>query len=323
MIIYVEDYTKIASSYVSEIIMRNYEFYQLDVFTDKLFCGNPLAVFPEADGISDHEMQEIAKEMNLSETVFVLPSNKALRRLRIFTPKQELSLAGHPVVGAWNLLSRLGVVPKTGNGLTQIEQELNLGVLPVKIKFLENDPIEVTMTQGIFEAGITITDENEIAKLAEGLGLKISDLASDRNLPIQVVSTGIKSLDVPVRSLAVLKECKINAATLSDVYIKYGAVGCFPFTFETLEKHSSIHARFFAPADSILEDPATGSAAGALAGYLIHHGAIEKNKFVMEQGDFMNRPSRITAEVTGKKGDVKKVQIGGNSVIAAKGEIFL
>ncbi len=114
--------------------MREYNFYQLDVFTQNAFHGNPLAVFPEAEGLSGEEMQQIAREMNLSETVFVLPSEKALRRLRIFTPMQELPLAGHPVVGTWNLLAHLGVTPQTENGFVEIEQELKLGVLPVEIE---------------------------------------------------------------------------------------------------------------------------------------------------------------------------------------------
>src|SRR3982750_2139492 len=103
-------------------LMRKYGFYQLDVFTDRPFTGNPLAVFPEAEGISDVEMRQIANEMNLSETVFVLPSDKALRRLRIFTPKQELPLAGHPVVGTWNMLARLGVVRLKPDGTVEIQQ---------------------------------------------------------------------------------------------------------------------------------------------------------------------------------------------------------
>src|SRR5687767_13580076 len=127
--------------------MRTYQFYQLDVFTEKAFHGNPLAVFPHATGISDEEMQKIANEMNLSETVFVLSSEKALRRLRIFTPKQELPLAGHPVVGTWNLLARVGITPQIESGVIEIEQELNLGVLPVEITFRENKPFKVTMTQ--------------------------------------------------------------------------------------------------------------------------------------------------------------------------------
>ena len=156
--------------------MRNYQFYQLDVFTKNKFEGNPLAVFPEAEGISEQEMQKIANEMNLSETVFVLPSEKALKRLRIFTPKRELPLAGHPVVGTWNLLARLGVTPKKENGFVAIEQELNLGVLPVEIEFRNSEPFQVVMTQGKFEASETVADKNEIGKLAESLGLQIEDL---------------------------------------------------------------------------------------------------------------------------------------------------
>ena len=305
------------------ILMRKYAFYQLDVFTDKRFFGNPLAVFPEAKGLSGEEMQKIAQEMNLSETVFVFRSKRALRQLRIFTPTQELPLAGHPVVGTWNLLSHLGVVEKTDSGTVHIEQELNLGVLPVEIEFVDDKPSVVTMTQGAFEPGSIINEAAEIAELALGLGITRNDLKTSESLPIQVVSTGIKSLVVPIKSLAVLERCRINPSILSKVYLRYGAVGCFPFTFETLEDTSSIHARFFAPDDGIFEDSATGSAAGSLSGYLVHYGAIDKNQFIIEQGDFMGRPSRIRAEVIGEKGNVEKVKIGGQSVIIAKGEIYL
>lgn len=303
--------------------MRNYQFYQLDVFTENKFTGNPLAVFPEAEGIAGEEMQKIANEMNLSETVFVLPSENALRRLRIFTPRRELPLAGHPVVGTWNLLARIGVTPQQEHGIIEIKQELNLGVLPVEIEFRNNEPFRVTMTQGKFEPGETISDENEIGKLAESLGLKIEDLNISEDLPIQTVSTGIKSLDVPVKSLDAIGKIKVNSSALSDIYLARGAIGCFVFTFETKEENSKVHARFFAPDDNIAEDPATGSAAGALSGYLVHHGAIDTNKFTIEQGDFMNRPSRIFADVSGEKGNVERVKIGGNSIVVAKGEVYL
>lgn len=302
--------------------MPKYTFYQLDVFTNRAFCGNPLAVFPEAEGLSDAEMQLIAQEMNLSETVFVFPSANALRRLRIFTPKQELPLAGHPVVGTWNLLAALAVTPQAENGVVEIRQELNLGVLPVEIEFCDGKPLQVVMTQGKFEALEIISNEIEIERLASALGLEIADLSFSRVLPIQTVSTGIKSLDVPVCSLDALKRIRINSQLLSEVYLKHGAIGCYVFSFETIEKTSKIHARFFAPDDGIAEDAATGSAAGALAGYLTHHGAIDANEFTIEQGDFMRRPSRIYAEVTGKKGNVERVKIGGKSVIIAKGELF-
>lgn len=300
--------------------MRKYEFYKLDVFTENPFAGNQLAVFTDARGISDREMQWIAAELNLSETTFVLPSEKALRRVRIFTPRQELPLAGHPVVGTWYLLARLGVV--AGGERTQVDQELNLGVLPVEIKFGANR-IDVTMTQGEFSPGEIVSDPSEIERFAEGLGIAPDEIARRENLPVRVVSTGIKAVAVPVENLEVLKKCRINPAVLSECYLKYGAVGCYPFTFETIEADSAVHARFFAPADAIPEDPATGSAAGSLAGYLIYQGARAAGKFTIEQGDFMNRPSRIRAEVTGAENSVERVKIGGTAVIVAKGEFYL
>lgn len=303
--------------------MRNFEFYQLDVFSEKPFQGNPLAVFPDGTGLSDDEMQSIALEMNLSETVFVLPSEKALRRLRIFTPKRELPIAGHPVVGTWNLLAQLGVTPATADGAVEIEHELNLGVLPVEIEFRHGKPSQVVMTQDQFQAGAMITDQKTIEQLGEGLGLKISDFDLRENLPVQIVSTGVKALDIPVVSLEALSRIKINPQVLSDVYLAHGAIGCYAFTFETKEETSKIHARFFAPDDNIPEDAATGSAAGSLSGYLVHHGAIDADKFIIEQGDFMNRPSRIFADVTGEKGNIRRVKIGGSSVVVAKGEIFI
>ena len=307
--------------------MKKYAFYQLDVFTDEKFCGNPLAVFPEADGINDAEMQKIANEMNLSETVFVLPSEKALRKLRIFTPKQELPLAGHPVVGTWNLLAELGVTPNKNDGKVEILHELKLGILPIEIEFQNKKPFKVEMTQGKFEAAEKISDKVEIEKLADGLGLEVSDLETDKNLPIQTVSTGIKSLAVPLKNLDAVRRCKIVPNILSEVYLNKKAIGCYVFSFDTIEKDSEIHARFFAPDDSIPEDAATGSAAGSLASYLVYYGAIKTKekiaRFTIEQGDFMNRPSRIFAEITGEKGNIEKVKIGGKSVIIAKGEIYL
>jgi trans-2,3-dihydro-3-hydroxyanthranilate isomerase len=310
--------------------MREYTFYQLDVFTDCPFTGNPLAVFPEADGISDAEMQRIANEMNLSETVFVLPTEKALRRLRIFTPKRELPLAGHPVVGTWNLLARLGVTPKQQDGRIEIQQELNLGVLPVEVEFRNGDPFKVTMTQGKWESFGYVNEQSGIAKLATGLGLDLSEIDLERDLPIEVVSTGIKSIDIPICTLEALDRIRINSSVLSEAYLAYGAVGCYAFTFKTREESSFVAARFFAPDDNILEDPATGSAAGALSGYLVNHGVVNDEcrtgdsfQFVIEQGDTMGRPSRIFADVTGQPGKIEGVRIGGTSVVVAKGEVYL
>ncbi|HEY8187959.1 MAG TPA: PhzF family phenazine biosynthesis protein [Pyrinomonadaceae bacterium] len=357
-----------------EINLSNYRFIQLDVFTQEPFAGNPLAVFPEAEGLTDEQMSKIAREMNLSETVFVLkpasqsagtttanaPETKdpdransvkttteaapqgvavakqpergeepeVLRRLRIFTPVREIPFAGHPVVGTWNALAREGVVPlpEGGNGFTRIYHEVGIGVLPVDIEFKDGAPVQVVMTQGKFEILDEVDDSHEQAEIARALGRLREDL--DESLPIQTITTGLRSLVVPIRSLADLHHCRVNASLLAEIYTRLGATGCHAFSRETIEiGESRAHARFFAPADNIPEDPATGSAAGALGAYLVHHGASGaeavdgKLRFVIEQGDFINRPSRIHLEVKGKLGAIEEVRVGGASIVVAHGEV--
>lgn len=340
--------------------MATYRFLQLDVFTDRTFGGNPLAVFPEAAGLSTEDMLRIAREMNLSETVFVLKpedapdfqspaatntstkdssvdserteseSQQVLRRLRIFTPTREIPFAGHPVVGTWNALAREGVVPvpETGTGWSRIMHEIGIGVLPVDIEFKDNNPVQVVMTQGKPEFSTVIEDSHEQADIARAIGLAREDL--DESLPIQVISTGLKFLAVPVRALADLRNCRVNSSLLTEIYTSLGATGCCPFSRETIEVgRARAHLRMFAPGDNIPEDPATGSAAGALGAYLVHYGASgvapidDVFKFVLEQGDFINRPSRINIEVKGLTGAVEQVRVGGSSVLVIRGELSL
>ena len=310
--------------------MPSFRFVQFDVFTDKSFCGNPLAVFPEAEGISDERMMQIAREMNLSETVFVLPADKenVLRRLRIFTPMREIPFAGHPIVGTWTALAQEEVVPlpEGGTGWQRIFHEVGIGVLPVDIEFKDGKPVQVEMTQGKFQILAEIDDGQEQAELARALGLAPEDL--DESLPIQMITTGLSCLAVPVRSLADLRDVHINSNLLAEIYQRYGGTGCHAFTRETLEVGASrAHARFFAPADNIPEDPATGSACGALGAYLVHHGGLNlepedgRYKFVIEQGDFIHRPSRINLNVKGAAGNVEEVKVGGPAVLVARGEV--
>jgi len=311
--------------------MPNYHFLQLDVFTDRPFCGNPLAVFPEADEIDSDVMMKIAREMNLSETVFVLKpgSDNVLRRLRIFTPTREIPFAGHPIVGTWTALAQEGVVPvpEGGNGWQRIFHEVGVGVLPVDVEFRDARPVQVVMTQGKFEILNEIDDAHEQSEVARALGLAREDL--DESLPIQVITTGLSCLVVPIRSLADLRDVRVNVSLLADIYTRYGGTGCHAFTRETLEVGASrAHARFFAPADNIPEDPATGSACGALGGYLVHHGGLSlepqdgRYKFVIEQGDFIQRPSRINLDVKGEAGRVEEVKVGGQAVLVARGEVL-
>lgn len=311
--------------------MTTYRFLQLDVFTEEAFAGNPLAVFPEADGLSDELMMKIAREMNLSETVFVLEPDKpdVLRRLRIFTPTREIPFAGHPIVGTWNALAREGVVPVPdgGSGWTRIHHEVGIGVLPVDIEFKDGAIVQVVMTQGRFEILNDVDDGHEQAEIARALGLAREDL--DESLPIQVITTGLSCLAVPIRSLADLRACRVNGTLLAEIYMRLGGTGCQAFTRETIEIGAArAHTRFFAPADNIPEDPATGSACGALGAYLVHHGALSlepddgRYKFVIEQGDFIHRPSRINLEVKGGAGVVEEVRVGGPSVLVARGELI-
>ena len=275
--------------------MSTYNFIQLDVFTDKAFSGNPLAVFPESEGLTDAQMQQIAREMNLSETVFVLPSEKegALRRLRIFTPSSELPFAGHPIAGTWNCLAREGVVPlpEGGTGWSHIKHEVGIGVLPVDIEFKDNEPVRVVMTQGKFEIRGEVDDGHEQAEIARALGLAREDL--DETLPIQAVSTGNTMLLVPVRSLADLGNCRVNQALLDEIYersdVFRGGTGCYAFTRETIEiGEARAHARFFVGMN-IGEDPATGSAAGPLGGYLVYHDATRVIQLTASIGSSLNR----------------------------------
>ncbi len=341
------------------IPLSKYRFVQLDVFTREAFAGNPLAVFPEAEGLTDEQMMKIAREMNLSETVFVLKPNSeqqtanskqpvessastdagetgptVLRRLRIFTPAREIPFAGHPIVGTWNALAREGVVPvpEGGSGLTRIYQEVGIGVLPVDIEFQDGAPVQVVMTQGKFEIKGEVDDPHEQAEIARALGLAIEDL--DETLPIQIISTGLAFLAVPIRALADLRRCKVNAALLAELYQRPGATGCQAFSRETIEiGEARAHVRMFAPGDNIAEDPATGSAAGALGAYLVYHGATGEQadvetgetdgrvRFVIEQGDFIHRPSRINLDIKGKAGAIDEVRVGGPSVVVANGEV--
>lgn len=322
--------------------MPEYRFVQYDVFTDRAFCGNPLAVFPEAEGISDERMMQIAREMNLSETVFVLrpesqtgmtdtdkiATQEPLRKLRIFTPMREIPFAGHPIVGTWTALAEQDVVPVPdgGNGWQRIFHEVGIGILPVDIEFKDGQPVQVVMTQGKFQVLDEIDDSQEQAELARALGLNREDL--DESLPIQTITTGLSCLAVPIRSLADLRDVRVNTSLLAEIYQRHQGTGCHVFTRETLEVGAArAHARFFAPADNIPEDPATGSACGALGGYLIHHGALNvepqggRYKFVIEQGDFINRPSRINLDVKGTAGNVEEVKVGGAAVLVAMGQV--
>ena len=272
-----------------------HRFYTLDVFTNTRFQGNPLAVITDGDGLSNDQMLAIAREMNLSETVFVQKptDDRALARLRIFTTKEELKLAGHPVIGTWFLLAELGVVPAQEGGV-HVMQQTGAGILPVEIRFKDGRPQRVTMTQK--EAAFKPSKINK-KKLAEALGLSPKDL--DAKLEPEFVSTGIFNLMVPLRNRQALGKIQMNIVELARLFGRQGALAyCF-----ALGGNSSAYTRGMMPWE-LYEDAATGSAAGSLGAYLVKHGRLgAAHTLHVTQGVEMGRPSQIEVEVSqsGKK----------------------
>src|SRR5215467_5354089 len=273
----------------------SHRFYTLDVFTTTRFEGNPLAVFTDGDGLSDNAMQAIAREMNLSETVFVQkPSDdRALARLRIFTTREELKLADHPVIGTWFLLAELGVVPAQEGGV-HVLQQTGAGVLPVEIRFKDGRPQRVTMTQK--EAQFRPFKAKKGA-LAGALGLALKDL--DASLEPTCVSTGLFNLMVPLRNRAALGKIQMNISELRRLLGKQAAMAyCF-----ALNGNGRASTRGMLPWEPY-EDAATGSAAGSLGAYLVKHGKLGAGHTLnVEQGVEMGRSSHIEVAVTqsGKK----------------------
>jgi trans-2,3-dihydro-3-hydroxyanthranilate isomerase len=267
-----------------------HRFYTLDVFTNTRFQGNPLAVITDGDGFSADQMQAIAREMNLSETVFVQKptEDNALARLRIFTTKEELKLAGHPVIGTWFLLAELGVVPAQEGGV-HILQQTGAGILPVEIRFKDGRPQRVTMTQKEASFKPSKIDKR---KLTAALGLSPKDL--DATLPPEFVSTGIYNLMVPLKNRAALGRIQMNMVELARLLGKQAALAyCF-----TLGTNHSVWARGMMPWE-LYEDAATGSAAGSLGAYLVKHGRIGAGHTLhITQGVEMGRPSQIEVEVS-------------------------
>jgi trans-2,3-dihydro-3-hydroxyanthranilate isomerase len=272
-----------------------HRFHTLDVFTNTRFEGNPLAVFTDGDSLSNDQMQAIAREMNLAETVFVQKptDQRALARLRIFTTQQELKLAGHPVIGTWFLLAELGVVPAQEGGV-HIMQETGAGVLPVEIRFKDGRPQCVTMTQ--MEAAFRPIKFKKAA-LAKALGLAPKDF--DPQLDPECVSTGIFNLMVPLRNRTALGKITMNMFELRKLLGKNATMAyCF-----VQSGNGKIFSRGMLPWE-IYEDPATGSAAGSLGAYLVKHGKLTPGHTIsILQGEEMGRPSHIEVQVTqsGKK----------------------
>jgi trans-2,3-dihydro-3-hydroxyanthranilate isomerase len=294
---------------------REYAFVQVDVFTDRVFGGNPLAVFLDGRGLADGEMQAIAREMNLSETTFVLPATRpdCVARVRIFTPAREVPFAGHPTVGTtWVLATqrRLGGAPAAA---------LEEGIGPVAVA-LEGDPLQPSFVWMRHRDASFGPEVPERAGVAAALGLEESDLQP--RAPICTGTTGSLFLYVPLRDRATVDRAALDVTAMRRAFGEAPLPGVFIFT---AERPDGAYARMFAPHTSgIPEDPATGSASGPLGAYLVLNGLVapgETVRLVSEQGTKMGRPSFVHIRLRGQDGVATDISVGGSVVPVLEGRL--
>ncbi len=306
-------------------MMTSYPFYQLDVFTERPLQGNPLAVFPNAEGLATETMQAIAREMNLSETTFVFDSDRATKQIRFFTPTAELPLAGHPTIGTWWVLTERNHIDLTGDSIHRITQETGAGVLPVDIEIAGGSPKEVVMVQALPEFGESVSDVRGLGKALGG------DEHTVLSTPTpQVVSTALPQLMVPISSLEALTRLPSGGAgsDLTQFLDQFGTSCAMCYVLDETEPDGHARCRMFAPGLGVPEDPATGSASGALGAYLVWHGLVRPHDGVarvfVDQGIEIGRPSRINVEVSvGNGGEITEVRVGGRAVTVIQGVLDL
>lgn len=283
--------------------MPKLHYHLLDVFTNQPFGGNPLAVFTDSGDTPTALMQSIANELNLSETVFIQPSDQYDFRLRIFTPKVELPMAGHPTVGTGFLLKYLGLA----DGTIICEE----GVGPVPVTIAES---VVWMQQPLPEFGDIERDRADVAAM-----LSLSEDSLHLDLPIQTVSCGVPFLYVPLKDLTALSQARLRLDLWEQTFPT-----CSLFVFTPNTDDATVRSRMFAPAMGIAEDPATGAASGPLGAYLVEHGVVSRSAdIISRQGVEMGRPSEIHIRIEKTADRYTKVLIGGTSCYMGEGTLTL
>jgi trans-2,3-dihydro-3-hydroxyanthranilate isomerase len=290
---------------------RRYPFVQVDVFTSHALEGNQLAVFTDGHGLSDSEMQALAREMNFSETTFILPETEATLadpvRVRIFTVEEELPFAGHPTLGTASVI-------RGSSQRQQVVLDLNVGKIPVAFEDGEDGAFG-EMRQRDPEFG-SIHDPGPVAA---AIGLKADGL--DPTLPVQTVSTGMGFTMVPVRNLQALQNIHMSWARASEYLERTDGKFFYLVTRETVDPVARLHARMIFYNG---EDPATGSAAGCCAAWMVAHGVAKPGeRALIEQGLECRRPSRIFVRADKTADTVSNVRVGGYCVEVARGEVFL
>jgi trans-2,3-dihydro-3-hydroxyanthranilate isomerase len=289
---------------------------QVDVFTDRALTGNSLAVFLDGRGLSTGHMQALAREMNLSETTFILPGEVAAEkdrgvRVRIFTVQEELPFAGHPTLGtAFVLRSQ-----RAPAGATEVRLDLNVGTVPVHFTEEAAQPVFGEMTQRNPEFGAT-HDMEAVARLT---GLNVADF--DNSAPIQTVSTGVPFTIAALRSLKTLQNLRLDFSRSAEYLASSGGKFFYFVCRETVDPKARLHARMLFYGG---DDPATGSAAGCCSAWMVAHGvAASEEQVLIEQGLEVQRPSRIFVRASKQDNQVINVRVGGNCVEVLRGEVTI
>ena len=303
--------------------MPRFRYHTADVFTDQPFGGNQLAVFPDARGIPEHRLLDVTREFNYSETTFVYPARDPAntRHVRIFTPGGEVPFAGHPTVGTAHVLAATAEVALTG-ATTHIVFEEQVGPVPVTIRAEADRPVFVQLSVAkLPQRGPAPPPDSA---LADVLGLAPADLLGGDWSP-EPMSCGLPFLFVPLRDRAAVARARVNVDRWERTLVGTWAPELFVFAREGERPGSDIHARMFAPGLNVPEDPATGSACAALAGYLAARaqGGDGVLRWRVEQGFEMGRPSILDVEADVAAGAVTAVRVGGASVMVASGEMSI
>ena len=292
---------------------RHLKMVQVDVFSSEVLRGNPLAVFLDGRGLSDQEMQALAREMNLSETTFILPRDPATEnasgiRVRIFTVQEELPFAGHPTLGT-------AFVLRGSTGASEIVLDLNVGKVPVRFEDRDGKPSFGEMTQ----VDPTFGSIHDTDGVSRACGLSAD--AIDSSVPIQTVSTGLPYVIVPLRSLEAMRSLSLDPKRIAEYMDKTDGRFFYFVSRETVDPAARLHARMLFYNG---EDPATGSAGGCAAAWMVAHGVAQPEERVpIEQGIEMNRPSRIFVRAGKKDNRVINVRVGGHATEIMRGEVFL
>ncbi len=297
--------------------MKTYKVYQVDAFTSKKFKGNPAGVVTNAEGLSDGDMQCVARELNNSETAFIFPPDDTTHdvKLRYFTPTTEVPSCGHATIAAHYVRAIENQLQSS-----RVIQKIGIGTLPVDI--VKNNDYTIWMTQGNIEFSKPFLDKNRDYLLAS-LGLAEQEV--DERCPIQIVSTGHSKVMIGINSMAKLNSLSPDMSMLCSLSKLIGCNGYYVFTFASDPNKILTHGRMFAPAIGILEDPVTGNANGPLGAYLVKHGLVEHDNslfsFTGAQGEAIGRSGTVDVRVKIENGEPSQVQIGGTAVIVFKTQI--